>query len=313
MSSSSSNPTLKLHTGAQMPQVGLGTWQAEPGQVGDAVAAALDAGYTHLDCAHCYENEAEVGAAIAAALKKGTGKSRKDIFVTSKLWNTSHAKSEVAKALDHTLKNLALEYVDLYLIHWPIAFAPGGSELTPKGADGKVALDATPIIDTWREMEKLVDAGKAKHIGVSNFTESMLADLLPQTRIRPAVNQVELHVFLPQPRLLEYCRKENIVVTAYSPLGSGKEPSPLKDETVVKIAKAHGKDAGQILVSWAVQRGTVVLPKSVKADRIRSNREIVKLTDDEMRELNAIKTRKRFVDPKDFWGTDIFKGDYADN
>ncbi|KAJ3154144.1 hypothetical protein HDU86_004686 [Geranomyces michiganensis] len=307
----SPNPTLKLHTGAAMPQVGLGTWQAAPGEVETAVRAALDAGYTHLDCAHCYENEAEVGAAIAAS-----NKPRNEIFVTSKLWNTSHGKSQVAKAAAHTLKNLGLDYLDLYLIHWPIAFvATSDKELTPKTADGKgVALDtATSIIDTWREMEKLVDAGKAKAIGVSNFTASMLRELLPQCRIRPAVNQVELHVFLPQPALLEYCRKENIVVTAYSPLGSGKEPSPLKDETVVKIAKRHGKDAGQILVSWAVQRGTVVLPKSVKAERIRSNREIVTLSDEEMAELNAIKTRKRFVDPKEFWGTDIFKGDYADN
>ncbi|KAJ3013017.1 hypothetical protein HKX48_005969 [Thoreauomyces humboldtii] len=303
-------PTIKLNTGADMPQVGLGTWQSEPGEVGQAVIAAIDAGYTHIDGAYCYQNEKEVGAALKTVFEGGKIK-RENLFYTSKLWNTFHRTDKVAEGLNKTLSDLGLEYLDLYLIHWPYSFEPG-NDLFPK-EDGKIKLDKTDITETWKEMEKLVDAGKVKAIGISNFDIAATKHLLANCRIRPAVNQIELHPYLPQGKLIEYLKSENIAATAYSPLGSGQEPSLIKDEVIAKIAKAHGKDAGQILVSWAVQRGTIVLPKSVKPSRIQSNLQIVKLSDEEFAEINALKTRKRFVDCKSFWGLDLFKGDTADN
>ncbi|TPX58440.1 hypothetical protein PhCBS80983_g03153 [Powellomyces hirtus] len=304
-------PTIKLNTGAHMPQVGLGTWQSEPGEVGQAVTAAIEAGYTHIDGAMCYQNEKEVGAALKKLFKDGKIK-RENLFYTSKLWNTFHRVDKVAEGFNTTLSDLGLDYLDLFLVHWPYSFQPGET-LFPKDANDKIILDSTDIVETWKEMEKLVDAGKVKAIGVSNFDINALKHLLANCRIRPAVNQVELHPYLPQPALVNFCKKEGIAVTAYSPLGSGGEPSLIKDETITKIANAHGKDAGQILISWAVQRGTIVIPKSVKPSRIQSNLQIIKLSDEEMKEISSIKTRKRFVDCKSFWSLDLFKGDTADN
>ncbi|KAJ3162867.1 NAD(P)H-dependent D-xylose reductase (XR) [Geranomyces michiganensis] len=201
--------------------------------------------------------------------------------------------------------------LDLYLIHWPVSFQPGG-ELVPKDKDGKTIQDSTDILDTWKELEKLVDAGKVRSIGVSNATVEILEKVIKHARIKPAVNQVELHPYLSQTALLDFANKHNVLLTAYSPLGSGHERSPLKDAVIQEISKKHGnKDPAQIILSWAVQRGTVVIPKSVTESRIKSNRNIEKLSD-EMAQINGIKTRVRVVDPKEFWRIDIFKGSYAD-
>ncbi|KAI8821759.1 NADP-dependent oxidoreductase domain-containing protein [Fimicolochytrium jonesii] len=302
--------TFTLNNGHTIPAVGLGTWQSKPGEVGEAVLAAIDAGYTHIDGAYVYGNEKEIGEALKKAFTSGKIK-RENLFYTSKLWNTFHQPSKVSEAITKTLSDLQLDYLDLYLIHWPVSFQPG-SDLFPKDKDGKVITDPTDIVDTWKELEKLVDAGKVRSIGVSNADVATLKKVIDNARIKPVINQVELHPYLPQPALLEYAKKENVLLTAYSPLGSGKDHSPLKEQVIVDIAKKHGKDPGQILLSWAVQRGTVVIPKSVKAERIASNRKIEKLSEEEIAQINGIKERVRIVDPKEFWGLDLFKGDTAD-
>lgn len=230
-------------------------------------------------------------------------------FVTSKLWNTHHAIGNVKKGCQQTLKDLGTSFLDLYLIHWPVHFKYEGLDvLTPKNSDGTVAIDTSVnIVDTWKEMEKLVDEGLVKDIGVSNFTIAHLETILKSCRIKPAVNQVELHPYLPQQALLDFCTKNGIHMTAYSPLGSGKEGGPLSNETIAKIAQAHSATPAQILLSWAIQRGTSVIPKSVNPSRIAENFKTITLSESDMKEIAKLgEKKKRFIDPYAFWNIDIF-------
>ncbi|KAI9017419.1 NADP-dependent oxidoreductase domain-containing protein [Gaertneriomyces semiglobifer] len=302
--------TQKLNTGAEIPTVALGTWKSEPGKVGAAVKTAIEAGYRHIDGALIYQNEKEVGEALKQVFANGTAK-REDLFYTSKLWNTFHRPELVAKGLEASLRDLGIDYLDLYLMHWPVAFKPDG-ELLPKDKSPNEYVDSIDYVETWKAMEKLVDSGKVKAIGVCNFDIPRLEKLLASAIITPAVLQVELHPYLPQPKLIEFCKKHGIVVEAYAPLGSGGNPSVLKDPIIGEIAKKHGKDVGQIVLSWGVQRGTVVLPKSVHEERIKSNHAIVDLTEEDMAKINNIKERHRFVNPTDLLKVDIFKGDIGE-
>lgn len=293
------NATYTLNNGKKMPALGLGTWQAEPGEVGRAVEAALKNGYKHIDGAFIYLNEKEVGAVYEKVFKSGSVK-REDIFITSKLWNYRHRPDLVKSACEKTLSDLKLDYLDLYLIHWPVSTNPDGEILNND-------FDKTPIIDTWREMEKLVESGKVKSIGVCNFSPELLEDLIKQAKIKPAVNQVELNPYLPQPKLLEFCKKNNIHVTAYSPLGSGASPSVLQDPIICEIAKKHNITPAQVALSWNVQRGTTVIPKSVKESRIIENSKTITLDQEDMDKISTIKTRVRVCDPlKLFENTKIF-------
>lgn len=275
-------PSAKLPSGAEMPLVGLGTWKSKPGEVAAAVEHAIKVGYRHIDCAAVYGNEVEVGAGLKAAFEKGYCK-RKDVFVVSKLWNTFHAPEDVEGACKQTLADLGLEYLDLYLIHWPICFKNcGDGNKFPKNEDGSLMyVDVNPT-DTWLAMEKLVANGLCKDIGVSNFNSAQIQDILDKGKIIPATNQVENHPYLNQSKLNNFCKEKGIVLTAFSPLGSPDrpwakpdEPSLLEDPKVVDIAKKYNKTAAQVLLKFGVQRGIVVIPKSVNPARIEQNWDIL--------------------------------------
>lgn len=290
--------TFKLNTGATIPAVGLGTWQSKPGEVRAAVAHAIKAGYRHIDCAYAYGNEGEVGAGIKEGLE-ATGLKRSDLFITTKLWCTYHTRVE--KNLDMSLAALDTPYVDLYLMHWPVAMNPkGNDDKFPKKPDGSrdLDLDRKPV-ETYKEMEKLLQTGKVKAIGVSNFSKKFLEQLVSNVDVVPAANQIENHPLLPQQEILDYCKEKGILVEAYSPLGSTGSPL-MKDESVVKIAKETGASPGTILLSYHVARGVVPLPKSVTPERIEQNLQIVKLTPDQVAALDKISSSgiTRFVYPE---------------
>ncbi|EKD01983.1 aldehyde reductase I (Alcohol dehydrogenase) [Trichosporon asahii var. asahii CBS 8904] len=275
---------LTLNNGVKIPQIGFGTWQAKPGEVEKAVTEALKAGYRHIDAALIYGNQNEVAAGI-----KDSGVDRKDIFITSKLWNNSHRPEHVEADLDTTLKQLGTDYLDLYLIHWPVPFQPG-KELAPS-KDGEALLDigGPSIVDTWKEVVRISkETKKVRAIGVSNFTIEHLEKIIKATGVVPAVNQVEAHPTLIQPELFKYLKEKNIHLTAYSPLGNNVtgKPRDLDAEPVKKIAEKLGKTAAQVLIGWGLKQDFIEIPKSVTPDRIRSNFEAVELDDEDFKAIS---------------------------
>ncbi len=299
--------TFPFDNGDQMPMLGLGTWKSAPGEVRNAVREALGIGYRHVDCAWMYGNEAEVGQALADARADGVG--RDEVWITSKLWNSFHAPRDVRPALEETLTHLGLDHLDLYLMHWPVALRRDVH--FPRDATDMIGPHELPFTTTWRAMEACVDAGLARHIGVSNFNADKLARLLNDARIKPAMNQVELHPYLQQPELLDFCTRHGIHVTAYSPLGSRDrpqvmhvpdEPTLLEDDTIAAIAADHAARPAQILIAWALARGTAVIPKSVNAQRIRENLEATRLTlgETDMAAIAALDRHRRYL-PGTFW------------
>ncbi|TFK48810.1 Aldo/keto reductase [Heliocybe sulcata] len=275
-----------------------GVWQAGKGEVGQAVKVALDAGYRHIDGAWIYRNEEEVGEALQSASVK-----REDIWITSKLWNTFHAPEDVEPALDESLKKLGTDYLDLYIIHWPVAFKKGSNN----ELDEKLTADPYP---TWQALEALVDKGKVKNIGVSNFNIPRLENLTANPlKYQPAVNQVELNFLNPQPELLSWAKAHSLLLEAYSPLGSSKQVKETLGRPEIKeIAKKLNITPAQVLISWHVQRGTVVLPKSVTPSRIKENFEVTALPEDAFAKVEAAATShppQRVVNPSKGWGLDF--------
>lgn len=235
--------TVRLNNGVELPWVGLGVYQAQRGgETRDAVSWALQAGYRHIDTARIYGNERDVGEAL-----RRSGIPRDEVFITTKLWNSDQGHDSALSACERSLRELGLEYVDLYLMHWPV---PGRR------------------LDSWRAMEKLLADGRCRAIGVSNFLERHLDELMANAKVVPAVNQVEFHPYLYQKRLLEHCGRHGIVVEAYSPLTRGER---LDDPRLAEVARRHGKTSAQVLIRWCLQHGMVVLPKSVREERIREN------------------------------------------
>lgn len=299
--------TLKLRDGDLMPAVGLGTWQAEKGVVAEAVYMAVKNGYRHVDCAAIYGNEKEVGEAFKRIFDEGIVK-REELWVTSKLWCDRHERGEVIPALEETLADLGLDYLDLYLVHWPIAFKKGVS--FPEEPSVFFAPDEVPITETWAGMEDVKEAGMAKHVGVSNFSPARLENLVKVAeRCGPEVNQVECHPFLQQGELLKVCEKHGVILTGYSPLGSGKggsgdAPDLFEDAVLKEVGEAHGVSAAQVALAWGVGRGCSVIPKSTDEGRQKQNLAAgdVVLTDEEMGRIGAVDAGYRYIDGTFFCG-----------
>ena len=275
-----------------MPALGFGTLIPDAAVTVTATRGALEAGFRHFDCAERYRNEREVGSALRAGLAAG-GIAREDIFVTTKLWNSNHRPERVEPAFEASLERLGLKYLDLYLIHTPFAFQPG-DEQDPRDQNGNVIYDrGVTLLDTWTAMENLVDRGKCRAIGLSDITLDVLKPLYEAARIKPAVVQVESHPYLPETELLEFCKENGIVFLAFAPLGHGMKPGLLEDPVISAIAARVGKTPAQVLLAWAVQRGTAVLTTPKNAERAKENFNISRLPEDALDEINRIQIRQR--------------------
>ncbi|XP_037324581.2 aldo-keto reductase family 1 member A1-B isoform X1 [Pungitius pungitius] len=294
-----------LNTGRKMPLLGLGTWKSEPGKVKQAVIWALDAGYRHIDCAAIYGNEGEIGEALQETLGPGKALRREDVFITSKLWNNRHHPEDVEPALLKSLKDLKLEYLDLYLIHWPYAFQQGDAPF-PKKEDGTLLYDDIDYKLTWASMEKLVEKGLVRSIGLSNFNSRQIDDVLSVASIKPTVLQVESHPYLSQGELLAHCRDRGLVMTAYSPLGSSDrawkhpdEPVLLQERVMSSLGEKYKKSPAQIILRWQSQRGVVTIPKSVTESRIKENIQVFDFTleAEEMQSIEALNRGWRYIVP----------------
>lgn len=293
---------IKLNTGANMPAIGLGTWKSNNGEVYHAIRWALKLGYNHFDCADIYGNQEEIGQAFSDAFKEDNLK-REDIFVTSKLWNNAHNPQDVLPALKQTLNELKLDYLDLWLMHWPVAQKKG--TLVPTNDDDMISLQELPLSLTYKEMEKAQKDGLVKAIGVSNFGKNNLQHIIDECEIIPAVNQIELHPYLQQKELIEFCKKNMITITAYSPLGSGKhlnEPNVLEDKIIKEIAQKLNITPAQVILSWHINQEIAVIPKSVHESRLRENIAALNilLDNDDIKKISSLNKNHRYIDGKAF-------------
>ncbi|PVH77482.1 aldo/keto reductase-like protein [Cadophora sp. DSE1049] len=318
-----SDKVCRSSSGFAIPALGLGTFEAskdDPMKCSRAVEGAIIAGYVHIDTGAFYGCEEEVARGIA-----NSGVSREKVFVCTKFWQQYHNPEDVEKSLNESLTRLNLEYVDLYLMHWPLAFKKTDNYEVQTHADGKPVIDDKLTANhepTWRAMEDLIRRGKAKAIGVSNFRIDQLEALLKFANIKPVCNQVEAHPWFPQTKMLDYCNKNGIVLVAYSPLGSQTGPGALhvvkakllEDETIVAIARRLNLQPAQVVLAWGIQRGTVVIPKSSSINRIQENFQVAELSPDDFLSIDQITVRdpsklNRFVDFDAVWGVTQFGQD----
>lgn len=319
----SSNMSIKLNSGHEMPQVGFGCWKLNEDTAADTVYNAIKVGYRLFDGAEDYGNEKQVGEGIRRAIDQGLCL-REELFVTSKLWNNYHHPDNVEKALDRTLSDMGLEYLDLFLIHFPIAFkfVPFEEKYPPGfycGDGDKFIYEDVTLLQTWTALEKCVASGKIKLIGVSNFSGAYVMDLLRGCKIPPAVLQIEHHPYLQQPRLIEYIQLKGIAITAYSSFGpqsfieldhpkAKSTPKLFDHDTITAIAKAHDRQPGQVLLRWATQRGIAVIPKSNNPDRLLNNLQVndFDLSPSEIEDISKLDIGLRFNDPWDWNKIPIF-------
>ena len=282
--------------GDQLPNIGLGTWLSKKNEVYDAVLDAISLGYRHFDCAYIYKNEKEIGSAFEYAIRTGLVK-REDLFITSKLWNSDHSPEQVEIAIRKSLRYLQLDYLDLYLIHWPIAFKTGHEQAND--IFDLVSLEEIPLTSTWTAMEALQKKGLTKHIGVSNFNIPKLQLLLNNAQIKPEVNQIELHPYLQQTEIVNFCTQNGILLTAFSPLGSRhlihSEAGLTREKLIISIAKKQECTPAQVLSAWGMQRGISVIPKSVNSVRIQENFGSLKveLDTDDMNQVASLERNLR--------------------
>ncbi|KAI0188400.1 NADP-dependent oxidoreductase domain-containing protein [Astrocystis sublimbata] len=310
--------TFTLNNGVKIPALGFGTFANEgaKGETYKAVKCALEVGYRHLDCAWFYHNEGEVGEGLRDFLKENTSVKREDIFVCTKVWNHLHEPEDVKWSLENSLKNFGLDYVDLFIVHWPIAAERNDDYSVKLGADGKYVIkkDLTENPEpTWRAMEELLASGKVRSLGVSNWTIEGLKKLMAFAKVKPQVNQVEVHPFLPNGDLIDFCQANDIMIEAYSPLGSQDQipntgEKVRTNKTLNEVADRSGNTLAQVLLAWGLRRGYVVLPKSSTPSRIESNAQVPQLSDEDYEAVQAVAKGRhaRFVNMKDVFGYNVW-------
>ena len=302
----SSIPVRRMPTGATMPAIGLGTFGSDhvtAAQVATAVRGAAAAGYRHFDCASVYGNEPEVGAALADIVVSGID--REELWITSKLWNDKHAENDVIASCRKSLDDLGLEYLDLYLVHWPFPnFHPQGCDVTSRSAEAKPYIHES-YMKTWRKMEELVDLGLVRHIGTSNMTIPKLKLVLRDARIQPAVNEMELHPHFQQPELFQFAIDNGVQPVGYCPIGSPGRPerdrtpedtSPMQDPAILKIAERHGIHPAVVCIKWAVQRGQTPIPFSIHNYKVNLAGVVSDpLSDEEMQTIAGVDRNCRLI------------------
>eukprot|EP01156_Anaeramoeba_ignava_P010360 Anaeramoba_ignava/a479503_117.p1 GENE.a479503_117~~a479503_117.p1 ORF type:complete len:312 (+),score=111.73 a479503_117:100-1035(+) len=305
--------TVKLSSGKEIPIMGLGTIN-QPDKIGEVIKDAIEIGYRHFDCAGGYLNEKAIGDALQELIKNGKIK-REEIWITSKLWNIYHDPKDVIEICKKSIKDLQCEYLDLYLMHWPLAWFKNEKEdLAPMEEDNKTIKTVDiPLIETWKAMESLVDQGLVKSIGVSNFTEKHIEEIFGQAKIKPAMNQIENHPYLAQNELVSYCKSKGINITAYSPLGTAhlkrpEDPVLLKDPVILQMAQDLNVSPAQIVLKWNMIRGVIVIPRSSSKNHLLDNFNALnlKLSDEQFKAISDLDKHFRFIRPLDLWGIDVF-------
>lgn len=299
---------LQFSNNDKIPMLGLGTWKSAKGEIYQTVRKAIEIGYRHFDCALIYGNEHEIGQAISDAINNREV-SRNELWITSKLWNNRHKKVDIQPTIEITLDSLRLEYLDLYLIHWPVALI--NSVNYPKDGSEMIDLKHIPLAETWQGMIALKESNLTKHIGVSNFSIKKINELINETGVCPEALQLELHPFLQQNKIVEFANANNIIVTGFCPLGSSDrplnrisegEPKLFENKTIIDIAQEKGNTPAQIMLAWAINRGTSVIPKSVNPQRLKENLEAatIELSPLEMEKINQLDQHYRYI-KGDFW------------
>ncbi|XP_021805795.1 NADP-dependent D-sorbitol-6-phosphate dehydrogenase-like [Prunus avium] len=306
---------ITLNNGFKMPAVGLGVWRMEGKEIRDLIINAINIGYRHFDCAADYKNEAEVGEALAGAFSTGIVK-REDLFITTKLWNSDHG--HVVEACKDSLKKLQLDYLDLYLVHFPVATKHTGVGATASALDedGVLEIDTSVSLETtWHAMEELVSMGLVRSIGISNYDIFLTRDCLVYSKVKPAVNQIETHPYFQRDSLVKFCQKHGICVTAHTPLGGAAANSELfgsvscLDDPVLKnLAEKYKKTVAQVVLRWGIQRNTVVIPKTSKLERLNENFQVFdfELMKEEMDLIKKVDRKHRTNQPAKFWGIDLY-------